>query len=137
MTTPMRSFTADRLRPKWADLIVVVLLIAGAVVLMLALRPESGGDLTAVVTLEGTEIARQKLDGLEETILLPVEGTKYPITIQFDPGQVRVYHTDCPGGDCRATGWLSRAGGQIVCLPNRLVVSLVSSQASDIDAVTG
>ena len=137
MAIPMRSFTADRLKPKWADLVVVALLVAAAAALLLVMRPETGGRLTAVVTLDGTEIARQELEGLDAPVLLEIEGAKHPITVEFSSGKVRIYETECPGGDCKATGWVERAGGQIVCLPNRVVISVEGDGPSDIDAVTG
>lgn len=133
----MRSFTADRLKPKWADLVVVLLLIAGAGGLLLALRPEQGGDLTAVITVDGVEVARQDLTRLEEEWLLEVEGVEYPITVEFAPGKVRIHETACPSRDCYATGWVDWAGGQIVCLPNRMAITLAGEKTSDIDAIAG
>lgn len=133
----MRSFAADRLRPKLADLLVLALLLAAAGALFLALLPEESDRKTAVVTLDGAEVARQDLTGLTAPILLEVEGTEYPITIEFDDDRVRVAHTECPGGDCEHTGWVSRNGGQIICLPNRLAVTILGGADDGIDAVAG
>ncbi len=133
----MRSFAADRLRPKWADLLVLAALLAAAGALFLALLPGEGGRKTAVVTLDGTEVARQVLTGLTAPILLEVEGAEYPITIEFDDDRVRVAHTDCPSQDCARTGWVSRSGGQIICLPNRLAVTILGGADDGIDAVAG
>lgn len=137
MAIPMRSFTADRLKPKWGDLIVVLLVLIAAAAVLLSLRPESGGRLTAVVRLDGVEVARRDLSGLEGSVFLEVEGAAYPITVEFAPGKVRIYETACPSRDCYATGWVDRAGGQIVCLPNRMVIALEGEKTSDIDAVAG
>lgn len=133
----MRSFTADRLRPKWADLAVVLFVLLAAGGLLLAMRPEKGGTLTAVVTVDGAEVARQDLTALSDSVLLEIEGVKYPITVEFAPGMVRIHDTACPGGDCKASGWADSAGEQIVCLPNRLAVSVTGEKTSDIDAVSG
>ena len=137
MATPMRSFAADRLKPKWADLIVAALILAAAGILLFLLMPETDGALTAVITVDGVEVARQDLDRLEETVLLEIEGVEYPITVEFAPGKVRIHETDCPSRDCYATGWVDWAGGQIVCLPNRLAIALQGEKTSDIDAITG
>lgn len=137
MATPMRSFPADRLRPKWADLLVLAVLLAAAGALALALRPQEGGRKTAVVTLDGVQVASQDLTGLSAPILLEVAQAPYPITIEFDAGRVRVAHTECPGGDCEHTGWVSRTGGQIICLPNRLAVTITGGASDGIDAVSG
>ena len=137
MGTPMRSFTADRLKPKWADLIVVLLLLVAVVALVLALRPEKGGELTAVVKVDGVEVARRNLEKLEDSEFYQVEGVEYPIEIEFAPGKVRIHKTACPSRDCYATGWVDWAGGQIVCLPNRIAIDLQGEKTSDIDAISG
>ena len=133
----MRSFTADRLKPKWADLIVVVLLLAAVGGLFLFLRPEKGGELTAVIKVDGVEVARRNLEKISEPVFFDIEGLEYPITLEFAPGKVRVYKTACPSRDCYATGWVDWAGGQIVCLPNRVAIALLGEKTSDIDAISG
>ena len=45
--------------------------------------------------------------------------------------------SSCPGEDCVHTGWVSVSGGQIVCLPNRLIISVTGSEAPAVDGVTG
>lgn len=137
MATSMRSFPADRLRPKWADLLVLAVLLTAAGALALALRPQEGGRGTAVVTLDGVRVASRDLTGLSAPVLLEVEGAPYPITIEFDAGRVRVAHTECPGGDCARAGWVSRGGEQILCLPNRLTVTVIGGADRGVDAVSG
>lgn len=137
MDTLMKSFPADRLRPKWADLLVLAALLAAIWALALALRPQEGGRKMAVVTLDGVQMASQDLTGLASSVLLEVEGAPYPITIEFDTDRVRVAHTECPGGDCAHIGWVSRTGGQIICLPNRLAVTVTGGPSNDVDAVSG
>ena len=133
----MKSFTADRLKPKWADLIVVALLLTAVVGLFLFLRPEKGGELTAVIKVDGVEVARRNLEKVTESVFFDIEGLEYPITLEFAPGKVRVYKTACPSRDCYATGWVDWAGGQIVCLPNRVAIALLGEKTSDIDAISG
>ena len=49
---------------------------------------------------------------------------------------VRMVSADCPGGDCLRTGGIKKTGEMIVCVPNRLIIRLVSSQRPDVDAVS-
>ena len=67
---------------------------------------------------------------------MEVPGARYPITVEAERGRIRVAHSDCPSQDCVHTGWVSRSGGQIVCLPNRLVITVTGGTA-EADAVTG
>lgn len=52
-------------------------------------------------------------------------------------GRIRIAHSGCPNQDCVHIGWVSRSGGQIVCLPNRLVISVSGSDAPEVDGITG
>lgn len=49
-------------------------------------------------------------------------------------GKVAVTQADCPDGYCMDRGWCS-SGVQIVCLPNRLVLSFTGRQ--EVDGVSG
>ena len=133
----MRPSAADRRRPVWWDGLVALLVAAAAVVLLFLFRPEGGNFLTATVVLEGETIARYDLSALAGPEELEVEGAVYPITIQAEPGRIRILESGCPGQDCVHTGWASQAGQQIICLPNRLVISLSGGASDDIDAITG
>ena len=132
-----RSSAADRRRPTPWDLLVAVLVAAAAVALLLALRQESGNFLTATVVLDGETIAQYDLTTLTGLETLEVDGASYPLTIQAEPGRIRILESSCPGQDCVHTGWADQAGQQIICLPNRLVISLDGGTTKDIDAVTG
>ena len=133
----MRSSAADRARPTlWDGAVVLLLLLAAGAVLLFAL-PRESGPLTAVVVLDGREVARYALDDVEAPTVIEVPGAPYPISLELQPGRIRVAHSDCPSQDCVRTGWASRAGAQIVCLPNRLIITITGSDAPEADAVTG
>jgi len=123
---------ADRRRPTlWDGLVALcVLLLAG---LSLLLFPQGGAGSTAVVTLDGREIARLELSRPGSYPL----NVPYPVTLTVEDGAVRVSEAHCPGRDCLHTGAISRQGQTIVCLPNRLAVSISGTNSSEIDAVTG
>lgn len=141
MATPARSSGADRLRPTPGDLILIALVSAAAVALLFALRPQGNGDsLTAVVSLDGTVAAEYALADYDQPTLVSVEGAPYPIVLELSPDGVRVAESHCPGEDCLRTGAIHTAGQQIICLPNKLIVSLEgdsNAPTPDIDAVAG
>ncbi len=141
MATPVRSSGADRLRPTPGDLVLILLVAAAAVVLLFALRPRGGtGGLTAVVSLDGTVVAEYPLADYDQPTQVSVEGAPYPIALELSSDGVRVAESHCPGGDCLRTGTIHTAGQQIICLPNKLIVSLEGDSngpAPDIDAVAG
>ncbi|MBM6977734.1 NusG domain II-containing protein [Intestinimonas butyriciproducens] len=132
----MRSSAADRVRPTPLDALVALAVLAAAAAILFAFRPKSGNFLTARIVLDNELVAELPLSALSETVTLDVPGARYPITVEAENGRVRVSHSECPSQDCVHTGWVSRSGGQIICLPNRLVIT-VTGGGADADAVTG
>ena len=124
-------------RPTVWDLAVAGAVVIAAGVLLFFLRPEGGNFLSASIVLDGETIAQYELDKLSEPVFLDLDGAAYPLTIEIQPGRIRIAESSCPGQDCVHTGWASQAGQQIICLPNRLVISLTGTSRDDIDAVTG
>ena len=133
----MRSPAADRRRPTLWDGLVVLAVVAFAVLLVFLLRPAEGSAVTAVITLDGETVAQYRLDQLSQPVTLDVEGAAYLLTIRAEQGRICIEHSDCPSQDCVRTGWISRPGQQIICLPNRLVISLSGTEPEPFDAVTG
>lgn len=128
---------AKHRRPTVWDLVVAGAVVIAAGVLLYFLQPEQGNFLSASIVLDGESIAQYDLDRLTEPVILEVEEAAYPLTIEIQPGRIRIAESSCPGQDCIHTGWISQAGQQIICLPNRLVISLTGTNNSDIDAITG
>ena len=83
------------------------------------------------------QVAQYQLDQLDQPSTLTVDEGTYPLTIRAEQGRICIEHSDCPSQDCVRTGWISKPGQQIICLPNRLIISLSSSEPEPFDAVTG
>lgn len=132
----MRSPAADRRRPTLWDGLLALLVAAAAAALLFFLRPAESNFLTASIVLDGETIGTYDLTGLTEPVTLTVDQADYPLTIRLEPVRVCIGESACPSQDCVHTGWISRAGEQIICLPNRLVISLTGGQ-QEFDAVTG
>ena len=117
------------------DLLVAAGVLALAAVLLLALFPREQKGLTVQVLQNGELLLSRTLAELDESTEVAVEGD-YPLVLELSESAVRVKETECPGQDCRHMGTITKAGQQIVCLPNRLVVTLRGADHS-FDAVTG
>lgn len=122
-------------KPTWGDALTALLILAAAALILIALPARGGERLRAVVTVDGETVWSGLLAGLDEPVRYTVEG-EYPLTLEISPEGVRVADTACPGKDCLHTGVITRAGQQIVCLPNRTVAALRGSDPA-YDAVTG
>ena len=134
-----RPPAAERRGPAWGDGVIALLVVLAAGALFFLLLPPQGNFLTAQVVLNGEVVGEYRLDALEEPVRLTLEGAPWPITLEIAPEGVRVAESACPGQDCVHGGWVSRAGGRIICLPNKLVVSITGGgeATEDFDAVTG
>ena len=112
----------------WDFFPVAGVLILAAVLFLLFLPAKSPGD-TVEIYQNGKLLETLPLN---RNAVCEIEG-KYRNTVTVQNGKVAVTETDCPGGDCKACGWLSTSGS-IVCLPNGVEIRLVS-QHSDVDIV--
>ena len=50
-------------------------------------------------------------------------------------GQIRIAHSDCPGNTCVHAGWIKSAGETLVCVPNQVVVEIITDEDPVVDAV--
>ncbi len=128
---------AAHTRPSLGDGLVVLVVVTFALFLLYLFRPAPGAFLTATVLLDHEVIAQYELSALDQPVTLSLEELDYPLTIRVEQGRIRVLDSTCPGEDCVHTGWISASGGQIVCLPNHLIISVTGAQAPAVDGVTG
>jgi hypothetical protein len=54
--------------------------------------------------------------------------------VEADNGRIRVREANCPDQVCVHTGWISKAPQEIVCLPYKMVIKIVSP-APEVDSV--
>jgi len=125
----------QRKRAAWGDLVIGLVILIAATILAVLSFSRTGQALTAQVVLDGEEIFSCCLSELEEPLLFPV-GEDHSLVLELSSAGVRVAATQCPGEDCMHMGTISRAGEQIVCLPNRVVV-LLQGKGTAFDAVIG
>ena len=102
----------------------------------------SASGLIANIYMDGECVRSIDLGSLKETELFTVTGPIGDNVIQAEPGRIRVTHADCPDQVCVHMGWLSEESAMpIVCLPNKLVISLEDTPAmsggGEIDGVVG
>lgn len=124
-----------RLKPKIGDLLAVLLVVAAAISLgaWLLSRTEPGGAAVAVVYRDGQVVRTIDLAAVDGAQTFAVDGD-FHNEITVEPGRIRISESDCPGGDCVRSGWISAAGRSLVCLPNRVEIR-VQGGDGDVDGV--
>ena len=117
------------MKPKRWELIVLGLLVLGLA--LWALWPGNPGNAVSV-TRNGEEIGRYALNrDLEEQIR---GHGGFSLTLVIEDGQARVEESTCPDLICQHHAPISDAGEQIVCLPARVVITVLGEEGS-VDAV--
>ena len=126
----MRALFADKKRR--ADLIVIasLLLLALALYLILGALRTVGGEV--VVRVDGVETERHALTA---------DGT-YPLNggsniLDIGEGQAWLSEANCPDLLCVRQGKIRYTGQSIICLPNRLTVTVEGGEPDEVDAVVG
>lgn len=107
--------------------VVIALIVLSGFLFWKVVGTEEG---SMVVVYEDGKVIRE-IPLTEETEFV-VEGL-YTNKIAVRDGKAAVIESDCPGGDCMHSGWISESGRSIICLPNRVEVRIEDD--SDVDFV--
>ncbi|MBE6067576.1 MAG: NusG domain II-containing protein [Clostridium lundense] len=111
-------------------IVIAVLLImsAGTYAYKLAFK---GKDKIAVIKADGKVVKTINLSKLKGTEKFDIKEGDHFNTIVVEKDKISIIDADCPDKVCIKTGWISDAGESIVCLPNKLIVSIEGGEASD------
>ena len=126
----MRGFFADKKRR--TDLIVIasLLLLALALYLVLGATRQEGG--VVVVRVDGAETERH---ALSQDGTYPLNGGSNILVISG--GQAWLSEANCPDLLCVRQGRIRYTGQSIICLPNRLSVTVEGGESNGVDFVVG
>ena len=121
-----------------ARVILLLLVLAGAVCAAFVLLRPAGEGTIARVTLDGEVVEEIDLSAVTEGYTFTVEGPGgFSNTIEVEPGRIRVREAGCPDQVCVHQGYISDGTVPIVCLPNRLVIEIISGGGDSLDAAAG
>ena len=103
--------------------------------LFLAQKPwdtATGG--TVVITVAGEEYGRFPLD---EDAEIPIKNQADSVTntLTIENGAAKMTAADCPDKLCLHQKKIDASNETIVCLPNKIVVSVENKEAAELDAV--
>lgn len=88
---------------------------------------------TALIYIDGE--LTYKLD-LETDQELDIDTKFGHNLIVVENGMIGVVESDCHDHICEKTGFINAAGSTIVCLPNRIIIEIESSEAPLVDDVS-
>ncbi|MBT9173288.1 MAG: hypothetical protein DDT21_01683 [Syntrophomonadaceae bacterium] len=128
---------------KKGDLIIIAfVLLAAAILLADRHMPAAAGGRLLRIELDGqlvNEISFEA-DTVKHVVVQMPAGEA---TVVIAEGRVRIQEMPraiCPLGLCSSVGWVERSGEAIVCLPNRLVLTVLGGPVDELrqslDAIT-
>ena len=122
---------------KKADIILlIVILSVGIPMSVLSLTAGTGGDKVKIST-DGQVYG---IYPLNEDCEIDVTEDGHTNHITIKDGQVSMSYSTCRNQVCVNTGAISQTKDAIVCLPNRVVVEIISSEegkGGDADVISG
>ena len=117
---------------KRADLLVTLIVFVLAAVLFAASnRGGASAGMVAVIYENGV---------ITEKITLESERRYYKTAgneLLLEPDGATMIWADCDSQDCVHSGKITRQGGVIACLPNRVMVRLEGGSEEEYDAIAG
>lgn len=111
-------------------LVLVILLTAGIGLLIMNLGGKEGSR--AAVIIDGKETASYSLN--EEKEIPIINGDNYNILI-IKEGKAYMEKANCPDKICVGHRPISKVGETITCLPNKVVIKIVSDNNENLDVV--
>ena len=113
-------------------LIGILLLLAIVIWLGMGLLGKKEGAY-AIVTVDGSFYGKYSLDTPQE-ISITIGETVTNI-LEIKDGKADMIHADCPDQLCVHQSSISRSKESIICLPNKVVVTVEGTEESEIDSL--
>lgn len=114
-------------------ILMLFLMLAGIVVLLFSKFRNKEAGATAEVTVNGEYYGSYDL--LEQQEIDVEVADQVTNHISISNGEVYMSEANCPDKLCMKQGHKSHQGETIVCLPNRVVVTICSDKKSEFDEV--
>lgn len=118
-----------RMRKNDFIFLIGIIIIAGICFGIQFLTSDSGGNL--IVQIDGEKTGSYPLD--EDAEFEINGGTNL---VKVAGGKVQMVHADCPDQICVHHKEISKNNETIICLPNKIVLSIESKEEAKIDATT-
>lgn len=113
------------------DIIVIAAILALSLLLVLVMTLTKKPGAVAVVEIDGVVTGEYPLD---------VEGT-FPLNggtnvLVIEDGTAYLNYSNCPDHTCERTGKIHYVGQTIICLPNRLSITIKGEASDGVDLVS-
>ena len=104
------------------DIVLILIILALSTLILIVTRSRKEQGAYVIVMVENTEIARYSMtvNGIYDINANNGKTNR----IEIRDGRVRMIEASCPNHLCIRQGWISLEGQIIVCLPNKVIVTV-------------
>lgn len=115
-------------------LITVIIAIGATLIYKTVIK---GSENIAVIKREGKVLKTIDLNKVTEAeeFMIKTDKGNYNLILAKD-NAISIKDADCPHEECVKSGWISKPGEMIVCLPYKLIISIEGQGNTDIDGST-
>ena len=133
----MKRSAAEHRKPtRWDAVLAAGIIICALLLGFFLYRPGNGSTAdTVTISQDGALLGTYRLSRFMEPVAVEVDGP-YPLTVQLSAQGAKVIRYTCPNGDCAKSSLTAGTPGQLICLPNRTIITLTSDTTPEYDAVT-
>ena len=127
----MSNESKGKLKKYRIDIIVIsAILVAALLIVLFMLLTKKEGSVVSV-EVDGRVVAEYPLDEDGE---FPLNGGTNLLVIEG--GRAHIENSSCPDHVCERSGRISHVGETIVCLPNRVTVTVKGDSEGGVDLVS-
>ncbi len=116
------------------DIILIVVIIALATLIFILINSFSSNGNKVIIEQNAKQIATLNINENQEYNIYDKEGNICN-TVIISGGQVSMKYANCKDKICVNHNKISKNNESIICLPNKVVVTVVSDKYSDVDEV--
>ncbi|MEN3013566.1 MAG: NusG domain II-containing protein [Endomicrobiia bacterium] len=114
-------------KPTFLDYFFIFLFLLSSLFSFKLMSFKKDNDLFVVIFQNNRVVYKEKIS-IEKIIQLN------NAVVEIKNNKVKIKQSICPFRICMHTGWISKAGQQIVCIPNRIFIT-IESKKKEIDTI--
>ena len=118
---------------KPGDYILIAVIAVSGILALVSSRFFAAEGTWVCIQAEGRPMQRIRITAAD-TLLIP--GPAGVTRVIIGGHAVWIEEAPCPRKICRAAGKIHRAGETVICVPNRIVITVEGGPRNEIDAVT-
>ena len=109
-------------------LLIAVILLIAAVTGGFFLLKQNSDSAIAALSIDGQMVELYDLNKEEDQLIDLREKYDVPVILEIKDGSIRFRESVCPDHLCENYGYISRVTETAVCMPNRTVLTIYSTQ---------